>query len=931
MAQKKDTIVIIDGNALLHRAWHAIPHLATSDGLMVNAVYGWMMIFLKMYETIKPKYIAVTFDVKGKTFRHELFDEYKAQRKKKPQELYDQIGMIKDLLVDFDIPVYEIEGFEADDVIGSLCRDQQIDNDQVLSIVLTGDMDALQLVDENTHVFAPKIGLSQTKEYDIEAVKEKYGGLLPHQLIDYKALRGDSSDNIPGVRGIGEKTAIKLLSVADNLEDLYTLIEVEPEKLEAAGVKQRIINLLAENKEQALLAKELVTIVTDVSIPFKLEDCLFDSYDRQKVAEKMRRYEFRSLLNRLPELKKQVESDTNQASLFDAPVSTDNSGKAGETLGIIYKDTYYLVDTAEKLTEAQQIINNYTALAFDTETTGLNVWQDELLGVSICGKPGEAFYFTKNEENLTYLKAILENPDIKKYAHNAKFDISVLSRYDILVAPLSFDTMIASYLVNSGSSGNKLDTLVFNRIGHEMIPIEQLIGKKGKNQKTLSDINIEIVAQYAAEDADYTFQLVEILHKELEEKELLDLFYNIEMPLISVLFSMERHGCLLDTQFLHRLSTDITQKLEVVDVQIYKLAGREFNINSPAQLQEVLFNDLHIPADNLKKTKKGISTAASELEKIREEHEIIDLISQHRELAKLKSTYVDALPSVADENSRVHTQFNQTIAATGRLSSSNPNLQNIPIRTELGAQIRQAFIAPERYSLVAADYSQVELRVIAALSADPNMVEGFKQGLDIHQATAAKIYDISLDEVTKEQRYSAKAINFGVIYGLGPFGLARNIGISRVEAKEFIDKYFEIYSDVKLYLESQKVFAQENGYITTLFGRRRYLPDINSGVPMVRAAAERMAINAPVQGTAADLMKIAMIDVYTELPEKFPLVKMILQVHDELVFEVPDNQIDEFGKWIKNIMENVHKFEVPIIVDAEYGKNWGQLQYITVD
>lgn len=925
---KKEKLVIIDGNALLHRAWHAIPNLSTKDGLMVNAVYGWMMIFLKMYKDLQPEYIAVTFDVRGGTFRNDLYDEYKANRKKQPDELYAQIDMIKEIVQKFQLPIYEMKGFEADDIIGSICAHPDVDNDNVLSVVLTGDMDTLQLVDENTHVYAPKRGLSETKIYDIEGVEKKFKGLRPDQVIDYKALRGDPSDNVPGVRGVGEKTATDLLLKFETLENLYEMLDNDLATVELEGVKARIIKLLLENKDEALLSKKLVTIKTDVEIDFNLQDCKFDSYDRDAVIEKFQKYEFRTLLNKLPKL----EEVSNGAQKYNSPQETIFDNESGSTPppgnDIPVNSGYVLIDTHEKLDEALKEIEKYSALAFDTETNGLDVYTADLLGVSLCGEASKAWYILAKPEFLEKIKPLLESEKIAKYAHNAKFDIAILDRYDIYVSPVTVDTMIAAYLINPGSRGYGLDATVFAYLGHEMIPIEKLIGKRGKDQLTLEDVPLELVSQYACEDADYTFQLVEPLLKELKEKNNFKLFEDVEMPLIPVLYEMEKNGISLDTKFLEKLSEKITNELEKIDTKIYKLAGEEFNINSPAQLKKILFEKLEIPTDGLKKTKTGISTAAGELDKMRDLHPIIDLVSQHRELAKLLSTYVDALPKLVDSNGRIHTSFNQTVASTGRLSSSDPNLQNIPIRTELGREIRKAFVARPGYKLMAVDYSQVELRVVASLSGDKQMVDGFNAGIDIHTQTAASIYDVSLDEVTKDQRYAAKAINFGVIYGLGPYGLAQNVGISYAEAREFIDKYFEVYSGVKKYLDGIKEQTKKDGFVETLFGRRRYLPDINSGVPQIRSAAERAAINAPVQGTAADLLKMAMIKAFSELSTKFPQVYMLLQVHDELVFEVPEDKVGIFAEWIRDLMENIYKLAVPIKVDVEVGDNWGDLDDI---
>lgn len=912
----KKKLVIIDGNALLHRAWHAIPSLSTKDGIMVNAVYGWLMIFLKMYKDLRPEYIAVTFDVAGGTFRDVLYEEYKAQREKQPDELYNQIPILKDFLSAFSIKVFEMKGFEADDLIGTICRHNEVDHDDLLTVVLTGDMDTLQLVNNSTYVYAPKKGISETIIYNIDEVTKKYDGLIPDQLIDYKALRGDTSDNVPGIKGIGEKTAIDLIKKFGSLNSLYEILEKDENSFLENGIKKRIIELLKQQKESAFLSKKLVTIKTDVPIDFSLNDCFVKPFDRESIINLFRKFGFRSLIEKLPKVDgEKIPLKNEQGSLFKKVGVLKNK--------IPYQEGYVLVDTKKKLEEALVYLKKYSYISFDTETDGIDSLSCKLLGVSLCGEAGRAWYISY--DLIDWIKCILENKQIKKCAHNAKFDIAVLARYGCNVSPITFDTMIASYLINPENRAHGLDAVVFSYLGHEMIPIEALIGVKGASQITMDMVPIEDVSQYSCEDVDYTFRLMDVLRKELEEKYSLDLFEKIEMPLIEVLYEMEKNGCLIDINFLKNFSEVLKKDLDKIDKTIYEYAGRDFNINSPTQLKNILFNELNIPTDSLKKTKTGISTSAGELDKLRGLHPIIDLITQHRELSKLLSTYVETLPNAVDKFGRVHTSFNQTVAATGRLSSSNPNLQNIPIRTQLGAEIRKSFIAPDGFNIVSADYSQIELRVIASLSGDKSMIRGFNEGVDIHRRTASLIYEIDEDAVTKEQRYAAKAINFGVIYGLGAFGLSKNTGISYEEAKSFIKKYFVVYQGVKEYLDFIKEAAHTNGYVETLFGRRRYFPSINSGVPILRASAERAAINAPVQGTAADLIKMAMITVFNKLSTDFPQVRMILQVHDELVFEVPVNLCGNFIPWVKNIMEGVHTLAVPIVVDVELGKNWGEL------
>ena len=794
MVKTHKKFIIFDGNALVHRAWHALPMtLTTKDGTIVNAVYGFTSVFLKALKDLKPDYIAVTFDLAGPTFRHEKFKEYKAGREKQVDEFYTQFPIIKDLLRAFNIKIYEKQGFEADDLIGTLCDKKQVDRDDVLSVIVTGDMDTMQLVDGNTHVYTLKKGLTDTVIYDVKAVKEKYGGLTPEQMIDYKALRGDPSDNIPGVKGIGEKTATTLLTEFGTLEKLYDAVE----KNKAKNVKERIVNLLIEHKKDALMSKDLATIDRAVKIDFKLEDCKYVNYDKDKVYKLLSELEFKSLLSRLP-------GQTGEQGGFDfgaTGITKVNGNQA--------KFDYKLIDTDEKFSEFFTELKKQKIFCFDTETTGLNVFEARLIGLSFSWKKGQAYYIVVNEKYLKELKPIFEDEKIKKVAHNMKFDASILKMAGLDLANYYFDTMIASYLLDSSTRQHGLDRLAFIELKHKKIPTTALIGE-GKNQITMDKVDVKKVAEYSCEDADFTWRLFEIFEKRLEKNDLKKLFDEIEMPLISVLIEMEFNGVKIDVEQLKKLSKKITRKIGELETKIYKLAGQEFNISSPLQLKEILFDKLQISTKGIKHTKTGLSTAAAELEKMRGEHEIIDLISDYRELTKLKSTYVDALPKLVNKDTgRLHTSFNQTITATGRLSSSEPNLQNIPIRTELGREIRKAFIAEEGNLIVAADYSQVELRVIACLAKDEHMMEVFNQGKDIHAATAAKIFDVKLEDVTKDMRRKAKEVNFGVLYGMGAGGLAQRTGITRAEAKEFIEKYFSSYKKVKEYTEKMVEDAQK--------------------------------------------------------------------------------------------------------------------------
>lgn len=908
MAKKKEKFMIIDGNAIVHRAFHALPPMTTKDGTLVNAAYGFVTTFFKALKEFKPDYIAVTFDRKEKTFRHEEYKEYKATRVKQADELYEQIPIIKEILQLFNIQLYEKAGFEADDVIGTLCDSKQVDKPDVESIIVTGDLDTLQLVDDNTKVFTMRRGMTDTVLFDERAVKEKFDGLRPDQMIDYKGLRGDPSDNIPGVPGVGEKTAIGLIKQFGSIEEMYKKVEVKEYK--NIKVTERIYNLLQENKKEAEQSKHLATIVRDVKLKFKLQDCQPQKYDKDKVFKKFQELEFKSLLNKLPD--------------FDGTEQTEGKNQKQEKAKQDYK---YIIDTKEFEIFLKEL-KRQKSFAFDTETTELNAFKAKLLGISFCWQAGEAYYIDNKKEFLKELKPILEDASIKKIGHNMKFDVKILKMQDIDVKNHYFDTMIASYLLNPGTRAHKLDDLVFRELGYQMTKLADIAEKK-QGQLFMDNVDSKKLAEYSCEDADYTWRLVERLDNQLEKNGLKKLFTDIEMPLIEVLVEMELNGIKIDSDHLNELSKKVGRKIKTLEKKIYKLAGQEFNISSPSQMKDILFDKLELSTVGIGKTKTGLSTAAAELEKLRDQHEIIPLIEDYRELSKLQSTYITALPKLVEgKTGRVHTEFNQTITATGRLSSSNPNIQNIPIRTELGREIRKAFVAERGKRLIAADYSQVELRVIACLAKDKNMIEVFEKGEDIHTVTAAKIYGVKEREVTKEMRYAAKEVNFGVLYGMGAWGLASRKKISRAEAKDFIDKYFKSFSRVKDFIEEMKEEAVKKEYVETIFGRRRYLPEINSGVQQVRAAAERMAINMPIQGTAADLMKIAMIEVYEELKKKSPDSKMLLQVHDELVIECPKDETDKIAKIVDEKMEKIHKLCVPIKVDTEVGKNWQEMDKV---
>jgi DNA polymerase-1 len=910
MVAKKEKFIIIDGNALIHRAWHALPPtLTTKSGEIVNAVYGFTMTLLKVLKDLKPDYLAVTFDLKGPTFRHKEYKEYKATRVKQADELYQQFPRVKEVVKTFNIPIYEKEGVEADDVIATLVKDKAVE--KIQSVIVTGDLDTLQLVDANTEVYTMHKGMSDTITYDIAEVKRRFDGLTPAQMVDYKALRGDPSDNIPGVKGIGEKGAINLLKEFKTLENLY-------QNLDSKKIKDRYRNLLKEHKKDALMSKKLCQLKDNVPLKFKLKDAEVTGYDIGKVMPLFQELEFKTLINRLPN-----ELQTGKITAQGAFDFGSGAKKAKKKK----KADYKLIKTEADFKEFINQLKKQKILALDTETSGYDPFIEELLGISFCWQDGKAFYLPATKPWLELIKPILENPEIKKIGHNIKFDLESLGTAGIKLKGISFDTMIASYLINPGSRQHNLDGLVFTELGYQMQPITDLIGK-GKDQISLKEVSIEEVADYSGEDADFTWRLVKPLTKQLKDKNNLGLLEKIEVPLIPVLAKMEKNGVMIDTAFLKKMAEKVNKELADLEKKIHRLAKTKFNIASPLQLKEVLFEKLKISTQGLGHTKTGVSTAAGELNKIVAQHKIIKPILKFRELSKLKSTYLEALPELVDLNGRIHTSFNQTITATGRLSSSEPNLQNIPIRTELGQKIRQAFVAPKGFKILSADYSQIELRIIASLANDKKMIASFKKGEDIHIRTAAEIHDVALNKVTKSMRYAAKAVNFGIIYGQGPHGLAAGTGVSFQKARDFIDRYFEIHQPIRNYLDQTKKLAHEKGYVETFFGRRRYLPEINSSIQPIAASAERMAINHPVQGTAADLMKLAMIEIYQGLPKVSQETKMLLQVHDELVFEVPEKEVKEVAKFVEQAMEKVYKLRAPVETHIEVGENWGELKRI---
>ena len=899
---KQETLLLVDGNALVHRGFHAIPHLSNKKGEPTNGVYGFALLFLKALKDLKPQYVAVAFDLPAPTFRDRLYEPYKAKRVKAPDELYQQIPRVKDLVAAFGLPIYEEKGYEADDIIGSLSAIAKKRDFRVM--ILTGDLDALQLVDESVKVYAPKQGLAETKVYDEAAIKERYG-LRPDQLIDYKALRGDPSDNIPGVRGIGEKTASELLQKFGTLEQVYDYVKGKDTK----RVSERVKTLLLEHEKDAELSKRLVRIVRTMKLPFDLKNLRLDGYDESKVYELFRELEFKSLLDKLPKTQ-------NTALLLDQRETNGN---------------YQLLESAKEYEKFLHELQQQKEYALDTETTSLSPVQAEIVGIGFSWKNGKAYYVPASMVD-ERLKKILQNDHGTKIGHNLKYDYLVLKRNSIPLGGAWSDTMIAAYLLSPGSRNFDLDSLSFAEFGFRKTPITKLIGE-GRKQKSMAEVPVPDVADYCGEDADYTWRLYKKLLPRLEEMRLLEIFRDIEMPLSKVLAEMEYRGIKVDAKHLGGLSKTAEKEIEKLQKHIWKLSGGEFNIGSPIQLKEVLFEKLKIPTENLKKGKTGLSTAATELEKLRDLHPIVALIFDWRELTKLKNTYLDTLPNLINPaTGRVHTSYSQTIAATGRLSSSDPNLQNIPVRTEFGRGIRKAFVAEEGFTLLAIDYSQIELRLAAHLSKDKKMMEAFKNGDDIHTATAMEIFGVKDPrKVTELQRRSAKTINFGVLYGLSAYGLTSRIpGVSQGEAQDFIDKYFATYSGLTKYLEEVVAEVRRKGYVKNELGRVRYFPEISSSQFQVRSAAERAAINMPFQSLSADIIKMAMNKLSEQGLTNEEDCRLLLQVHDELLFEVKKDKVEKYAREIAKIMTSVYKLSVPIEVEAKSGHNWEEMQKVSI-
>lgn len=936
--RNRKKLVIFDGHALVHRGFHAIPHLTTKDGTPTNAVYGFTMMMLLALRELNPDYAIVAWDAPGKTFRHDTYAEYKATRKKAPDELYAQMPLTKDVVAAFNIPLIELEGYEADDIIGTLSKTYEKSCDV---IIVTGDMDELQLVSDHTKVYTMRKGFTDTFLFDPAAVEAKYG-VNPQEFIVYKALKGDTSDNIPGVAGIGDKGATQLVAQYKTLDNIYSHLD---------ELKPALKNKLEVGRESAYLSEGLSTIVRDIQFDFDIKNALLHDYDHKLVYDLFHKLEFKSLLSKLPKTE-QAESD--QVELFEESVEKAATFNREH----LDKAKYKAISTPAELSKLISDLKKQSIISVDTETTSTDVMVADLVGISFSWKEGEAYYVpvghTKVDgtvsveqdsllasiapeladgqldkaEVLAAIKPILEDNKIGKIGHNIKYDYEIFKQNGIQLNNVVFDTMVAAFLINPIGRAQSLSELAYSELGISMIDIIELIGKKGKTQQAFNVVPIAEATQYAAEDADIAWRLYKKLAKQLQTeptgtKKMNDMARSLEWPLVEVLGNMELTGITLDTKFLARLSAEFAGKIDSLRKSIWEHAGKEFNVSSPAQMQAILFEDLAIDSTGLKKTKTGISTAASELEKLRGRHAIIEELFEYRELTKLQTTYVDALPQLVAKDGKIHTSYNQTIAQTGRLSSTNPNLQNIPVRTEVGKQIRKAFVAGKDRVLVSADYSQIELRLAADLAGDKPMIKAFVEGADIHTQTAAEMFGISPSEVLPEQRYAAKAINFGVLYGMNTHGLSVATGFSYEQSKEFIDRYFETRKAVADYIKSVKKLAHDVGYTETIFGRRRPCPDVRSNNFIVRSAAERAAVNMPLQGTAADMMKLAMIRIHKLLPEGADL---ILQIHDELIVECGAGQASAVEKLMEKEMIGIHKFSVPIEVGIRSGKSWGDIE-----
>ncbi len=909
-----ERIVVIDANGLVHRAYHALPPLNTSKGEQTNATFGFASMLLKVLSEEKPDYIAVTFD-KGKTFRHVEFPDYKAQRPEMAEDLRPQFTRVRQIVEAFGFPIFEMDGYEADDLIGTLAQMAAKRNLEV--IIVTGDTDTLQLVAPHIRVIVTRKGISDVVTYDEAGVRERYG-LAPQQLTDLRGLRGDASDNIPQIPGIGDKTAASLLQQYGDVENIFSSL---------ATVEPKLQKKLAGYEEQALKHKHLATIVCDLPVTLDLEQCRVQLRDRDKILSLFRELEFRSMVDRLPAAPAQTATPhgVRQMGLFG-----EEAPKPASPAPAGYKANPTIVDTPAALASLMATLKGVKQVVVDVETTSPESMTAGLVGIALA-LPDESTYYVpvshdgaqqlSGQQIRAALGPVLADRSVQKIAHNAKYDMTVLIQHDMPVHGLASDTMVAAYLIGEKAMG--LKDLAFTRLNVTMTPITDLIGK-GKEQTTMFHVPVQQAAPYACADVAMTLRLHHLFEPQLKEMGLQKLYADIEIPLVPVLMGMERAGVALDVPLLHEVSRDLAGRISALEDRIYANVGHRFNINSTQQLAGVLFEELKLAKN--RRTKTGYSTDSTVLEELRGTHPIVDLILEYRQLVKLKSTYVDTLPLLINPNTgRVHTSYNQTVAATGRLSSSDPNLQNIPIRTDIGRMVRRAFVAQGERVLLSADYSQIELRILAHFSKDPALIAAFEANEDIHTATAAAVYNVAPDQVTKDMRRVAKTINFGVAYGVGGYGLAQNTGLAQADATRLIEEYFARYPGIKSYIDDTRKQAHRDGYVSTLLGRRRYLPELRAQNRQLVSAGERMAINMPIQGTAADLIKIAMVRLDQQMAEQHLKSRMILQVHDELVFEVEPDELNVLKPMVKDVMETALTMIVPVKVDVKAGKNWDDM------
>ena len=918
-----EKLFLLDAYALIYRAYYAFiknPRI-NSKGFNTSAIMGFVNTLEDVLKKEQPTHIGIAFDPAGPTFRHEAYEQYKAQREETPEVIRLSVPIIKDIIRAYRIPILEVSGYEADDVIGTLAT--EAGRKGITTYMMTPDKDYGQLVSDNVFMYRPKYGDKEFEVMGIAEVKAKFDIQSPAQVIDMLGLMGDTADNIPGCPGVGEKTAQKLIAQFGSIESLLEHTD---------QLKGAIKTKVETNREQILFSKFLATIKTDVPISLDMDRLKREEPDKEELKRIFEDLEFRSLLDRVlgTDKKTAAPPPSAQGDLFGffAPESTEAPENSNLTRLQDLTYDYQLIDTEEKIEQLLQNILTQKILSLDTETTGTDPIRAELVGMSFSYAENQAFYVpvpadrTEAQRIVDKFKPVFENKETLKVGQNIKYDMLVLANYGVEIQGEMFDTMIAHYVLQP-ELHHGMDYLAEIYLHYETIKIEELIGPKGKNQKNMRDLDPANIYRYACEDADVTLKLKNVLEKELKQNDAESLFRDIEMPLVPVLAYMERNGVRIDTEALKETSRHFTARMQQIEKEVHRLAGVEFNIASPKQVGEVLFDRLKI-VDKPKKTRTGQYVTSEEvLESLKGKHEIVGKILEHRGLKKLLGTYIDALPQLINpQTGHIHTSFNQTVTATGRLSSSNPNLQNIPVRNEDGKEIRKAFIPDEGCEFFSADYSQIELRIMAHLSQDPHMIEAFRENQDIHAATAAKIYKEKLEDVTREQRSKAKTANFGIIYGISVFGLAERLNIDRKEAKELIDGYFENYPHVKEYMDKSILEAREKGYIETIFRRRRYLPDINSRNAVVRGYAERNAINAPIQGSAADIIKVAMVRIYRRFREEGIRSKMILQVHDELNFSVLPEEKEKVQQIVISEMESAYKMKVPLQADCGWGKNW---------